>query len=261
MKKAFALLLVLVLAVSMTATALAAPSSTQAQLSEDDVRVVVLPGDVWVIVQSIAQANYGGNILAQNEELGSNLKSSIEYYVSEYVKTLPAGLSEEEVEAKLRDFANRILADVNALTKTANARAEAKRLGVADVEKLVPVAMIDISLAAKGTAVIDSELVNDRKTVTANISSITGGTDRRVVILHYLMLEGEWELAYDDVTEDNLATFPITTFSPFLFMVEETGGNDPVVPKTGDSTPVGLLIGLAVMSVLGCAYCIKRIRA
>ena len=269
MKKILALMLALVLALSLTVSAFAAAPTSKGGLDKSDVTMpnppaAIQSGDIKIVVTSAENADYRGNIVSQYGDFGAALKTSIAYYVNEYVKS-HSELTPAEMQAAIDAYAQKVENDVYAVNDTATARQVAKNVGVTNYDNLTPMTVIDISLLATGVAVIGDDTIRANTTIDMNLSSVTGGVDRRVVILHYLMLDGSWEKVYDAKTVNNFASFQTNSLSPFLIMVEDTngGGSSDVVtnPPTADTTPIVLLVSLAVVSVLGCAYCIKRSRA
>ena len=99
-------------------------------------------------------------------------------------------------------------------------------------------------------------------TVTLTVPAVTG---KYVVLMHYT--NDAWEVAYAGYADaSGRFSFNLVSTSPFVLFTYTPsshvgGGSDVAAPKTADTTPVALLTGLAVMSVLGCTYCIKRSRA
>lgn len=115
------------------------------------------------------------------------------------------------------------------------------------------------------TEIAAFDLTSATGTVTFSVPAVAG---KYVVLMHYITGTGSWVKEYAGYTDATTGSFTFTlgSNSPFVLFTYTPssyigGGSNVTAPKTADTTPIALLTGLAVMSVLGCAYCIKRSRA
>lgn len=112
------------------------------------------------------------------------------------------------------------------------------------------------------TEIAAFDLTSATGTVTFSVPAVA---DKYVVLMHYT--NNAWKVEYAGYADANGDfSFNLVSNSPFVLFTCTPpsyigGGSNVTAPKTADTTPVALLTGLAVMSVLGCAYCIKRSRA